>query len=311
MHNELVGNAIEGDHRWYVRDYVAGQPRQVWLFANQTATRVGVTDPKNGPGTYFKAGPNESFEDCIRRQTPWLDPGVTEGRFHPMTLAPAEYYPRIARPDALASAAIPWSPGVEFDKAFVAGARKQLTLLVRRLEMICQTVQPSDSTLDVYGHEIRNLLILAATEAEMHWRGILAANRPSITAFNSKQYVKLVEPLRLTDYAVSYRDFPDLRSIAPFAGWLRADPTKSLGWYHAYNGVKHNREAEFDRGTLRRAFEAVSACIALLIAQFGPFALGAELSDFVEVEMPVWPIREMYLPRVIEADWTSIGHPNL
>lgn len=62
------------------------------------------------------------------------------------------------------------------EKDYLASARSQLTSLARKLETICQTVQPSEKNLDVYGHEIRNLLILAATEAEMHWRGILTAN---------------------------------------------------------------------------------------------------------------------------------------
>jgi len=56
----------------------------------------------------------------------------------------------------------------------VANARSQLTLLVRKLKAICHIVQPSTKTLDAYGHEIRNLLILAATEVEMHWRAVLA-----------------------------------------------------------------------------------------------------------------------------------------
>jgi D-galactarate dehydratase / Altronate hydrolase, C terminus/SAF domain len=89
------------------------------------------------------------------------------------------------------------------------------------------------------------------------------------------------------------------------------DPTKSLAWYDAYHGVKHNRENEFRRGTLERAFEAVSACIVLLVAQFGSTALIFELSRFVGVRAPVWPIGEMYIPRVLDLDWTPVGHPDL
>jgi len=223
---------------------------------------MGVTNPETGPGTFFKAEPGEDFWDCIRRETPWLDSGVTEGRFHPMTLGPGEYYPRIARPNALASEPMLWSPGALAEKAYMASARSQLTSLMRKLETICQSVQPSEKTLDVYGHEIRNLLILAATEVEMHWRGILTANGRSASQFNSNEYVKLVDPLKLLDYAITFHDFPDLPPVQPFSGWSKLDPTISLGWYHAYHGVKHNRESEFERGTLRHGFEAVSACIA-------------------------------------------------
>lgn len=307
----MTGATQLGDGRWFVRDWIGGQPRQIWRFTNDTATRWGVTNPEGGPGTYFKAEPGETIWQCIDRSTGWLKPEVTEGRFHEMALRPAEFYPRMARPNALGSQPTLWSPSALTEMAFVANSRSQLTLLVRRLELVCKTVQPAGGNLDAYGHEIRNLLILAATEAEMHWRGILSANRRRTTQFNTNEYVKLAEPLKLADFAVGFHDFPYLPPVTPFLGWDRDNPTKSLAWFDAYHGVKHNREAEFGRGTLRNAFEAVSASIALLVAQFGPTALNSELSTIVQVTAPTWPVGEMYLPRVTEADWTPVGHPDL
>jgi hypothetical protein len=298
------------EERWYIRDCVARQPRHIWLIDDQTATDMSVANPETGIGTYFKAGPNENIWDCIRRQTPWLDPGVTEGRFYQMTRGPGEFYPRIAWPIALANEQKLWSPILLADKSYVANARSQLTLLVRKLEAICHIVQPSTKTFDVYGHEIRNLLILAATEVEMHWRGILTANG-LLSKFNSNEYIKLAEPLRLADYAITFLDFPEIQSVRPFDGWSKANPTKTLGWFDAYHGVKHNREGEFERGTLRHAFEAVSACIVLLVAQFGQVALSAELSSFVGLQAPKWPIGEMYLPPVRSAVWVPTNYPGL
>ena len=299
------------EKRWYIRDHIGGQPRQIWLFHDQAATRAGVTNPEKGPGTFFKAEPGEGFFDCIRHQTPWLNPGVTEGLFYAATLGPGEYYPRIARPNVLASNSMLWSPSVLTEKDYVASARSQLTSLTRKLETICQTVQPSEKNLDVYGHEIRNLLILAATEAEMHWRGILTANGRLVPQFNSNEYVKLIEPLKLPDYAITFHDFPGLQPIRPFSRWTKTDPTNTLGWYKAYNGVKHNREGEFERGTLRHAFEAVSACIALQVAQFGPTALNSELLSLVDPKPPDWAIGEMYLPLMMSPDWRPVSHPDL
>jgi hypothetical protein len=296
--------------RWYVTDRMNGQPRQLWQFDEQTATRMDLTNPEMGVGTFFSAEAGEKIWDCIRRQTPWTDP---ERLFHAMTLGPGEYYPRIARPLALARAPSLWSPSFNVEKTYVASMRSQLTSLARKLQTICQTVQPSESTLAVYGHEIRNLLILAATEAEMHWRGILIANgAPRTAKFNSNEYVKLVEPLKLRDYVITFHDFPDLPPVQPFAGWSNTDPTNSLPWYAAYNGVKHNREGEFERGTLRCAFEAISANIALVVAQFGLSALNAELSSLVSLTVTDWPIEEMYyLPPVTSAEWTPVTFPSL
>jgi hypothetical protein len=299
------------EKRWYIRDHIGGQPRQIWLFHNQTATRMGVTNPEKGPGTFFKAEVGEDFLDCIRRQTSWLDPRITEGGFYLATLGPGEYYPRIARPLALATAPTLWSPSVSADKAYVGSSRSQLTSLIRKLETICQTIHPSEKNLGVYGHETRNLLILAATEAEMHFRGILNANGSSAKRFNSNDYIRLIEPLKLLDYIITFHDFPDLPPVRAFAGWSKSDPTESLGWYSAYNGVKHNREGEFDRGTLRRALEAMSACIALQVAQFGPTALNFELSSTMALEVPEWAIGDMYLSPMTSPNWSPVHHPDL
>ena len=296
---------------WWVRDQVLGQPRQVWVFKEQAAILTGVTNPEDGIGTYFKAQPGESFLECIGRLTSWLKPEATDGSFHEMKLGPAEFYPRMARPLALAAVPTLWAPNFNTEKAYVASARVQLTLLVRKLDLICQTVQPSDKTMDVYGHEIRNLLLLAATEAEMHWRGILKANGSSAAKPSSRNFVKLMQPLKLCEYSVSFPNFPELPPFKPFVGWLKEDPTNSLEWYAAYHGVKHNREQEFMRGTLKLAFTAVSACISLLVAQFGECALGAELASSVTVSPPSWSIPDMYFQKMPDADWTPVFHPGL
>lgn len=303
--------AKTSDVTWWVRDHVAGHPRSVWLITGGTATNTGVTNPESGPGSFFRAEPGEDIWAAMDRQTGWLKPGVTEGRFHKMTLGPGDFHPRMARPLVLTAHPRLWSPSSETEQAYIAGARGQLILLVRRLEAICQTVQPSERTLGVYGHEIRNLLILAATEAEMHWRGILKANGSAVAKPNSNQFVKLAGPLKLADYEVAFRDFPDLAPVRPFTGWVATDPTNSLGWYAAYHGVKHNREEEFERGTLESAFAAVSACLALMFAQFGLLALGSELFEYVDVRPPVWSIEDMYLSPTTEVGWTPTPHSDL
>jgi hypothetical protein len=140
---------------------------------------------------------------------------------------------------------------------------------------------------------------------------LIANGKQRTTKFNSNEYVKLIEPLKLGDYVITFRDFPDLPPVKPFDGWSRTDPTDSLAWYAAYNGVKHNREGEFGRGTLRCAFEAVSANIALLVAQFGHTGLNAELSSLVSLTVPEWPIEECYLSPATAAEWTSVNFPNL
>ena len=149
---------------------------QIWKIDDDIATRVGVSNAAHGPGSFFKAAPGETIWDALRRQTPWFEPDG-QSSFHKTNLQPGEFYPRMARPnDAFPDESPGMSPCVESDGNFIAIALGQLTVLVRQLERICQTIQPTLGTFNTFGHDIRNLLILACTEVESHWRGILIAN---------------------------------------------------------------------------------------------------------------------------------------
>lgn len=295
-------HGVEG---WYVRDVGTGHGRQLWCITERTATLMGVSNPEAGAGTYFAAEPGEIIWACLRRSTPWLDGLEDPGPFKRMVHGPGEYHPRIARPIALVETGKLWLPDSTKEQRYITGAQNQLGSLIDDLRAICRMVQPAPKTLSVYGHEIRNLLILAATEVEMHWRGILTANG-STAKFNTNEFVKLAAPLGLREYVVHFHSCPDIGPFKPFADWEVLDPTNSLPWFAAYNGVKHNREHEFERATLASAFAAVAACSVLLVAQFGQAALTHELAGFLSVEPPAWPIEKMYLMSEAEGGWRPI-----
>jgi len=56
-----------GDDGWYVRDLGAGLGCQLWRITLGTATRMGVTNPEGGPGSYYAAEPGETIWACLRR----------------------------------------------------------------------------------------------------------------------------------------------------------------------------------------------------------------------------------------------------
>jgi hypothetical protein len=132
---------------YYVRQ-VPGSGMQVWRIADDEAVQLGVTNPKEGPGSYFKAEPDEAIWSAIRRlATGWFEPEGT-CPFHKLALAPGHYYPRIARPymqnptDGLG-----WNPNGRVEGSAIAVARGQLATLVRQLERICQAIHPAP---DIY-----------------------------------------------------------------------------------------------------------------------------------------------------------------
>ncbi|MFB2351135.1 hypothetical protein, partial [Priestia megaterium] len=74
----------------------------------------------------------------------------------------------------------------------------------------------------------------------------------------------------MSEYAVGFSHFPELEPVSPFEGWRATSaPTQDLDWYDAYNAVKHSREENFARATLRNALHAVSASVVMACAQVG------------------------------------------
>jgi hypothetical protein len=276
-----------------------GEYLEPWKIEADVAVRIGVTNPAQGAGTYFKADPGETIWEAIRRQTPWFAPDG-QNPFHRAGLQPGQYHPRIARPINFRRRDVPgWSPGACHDVDLIAIARSQLTVLTRQLNRICQTVHPTTQTFETFGHDIRNLLILACTEVEAYWRGVLTANGVKKDRYSTNDYVTLLGAMKLDEYAVTFPSYPWLDALQPYKGWgSTGNPTQELRWYDSYNAVKHNREAEFERGTLRHVFEAVSACVIMMAAQFGDDGIDrrSEVQSFFKLSaFPGWSPSDVYI----------------
>lgn len=290
--------------------------RELWRIEENEAIRYGVHPTALYSGRHHLiANEGESILDKLRAG-PFTSSDPINVDIVKCDVKPGEYYPRIARPSDSQNYLSPGeNPETSRDANFIAIALGQLNNLVRQLENICQIAHPAERTLETYGHSIRNLLILACTEVETYWRGVLTANghiRPRIT---TNDYVALKDAMRLADYSISFTSYPWLESIRPFANWNRQNPTTTLRWYDAYNAVKHNREGEFERATLRHAFEAVTACAIMLVAQFGLSFDGWKSSDasrfFNFQSLPTWaPANGYHTP--YEDAWEKnaiIWHP--
>lgn len=85
---------------YYIRvaETLNGPHVETWDIDEHAATRLGVPNPQQGPGSYFRAEPGEDIWDAIRRQaSSWFEPNGA-CPFHKTALGPGEFYPRIARP---------------------------------------------------------------------------------------------------------------------------------------------------------------------------------------------------------------------
>lgn len=255
--------------------------------------------------------------DAIRRQMGQFgDVSLSECVLRETELPQAHYHPRMARPSHQHPLQSPGRcPGCENLESELASLRGQLVTLMRQLERICQTVHPCGKTFAVYGHDIRNLLILASTEAETHWRSVLLANGVQKDRYSTNDYVQLVEPMRLDEYAIALPYYPWLVPLRPFEGWTASGkPTQDLKWYDGYNAVKHDREQNFARSKLIYAMQAVCACAVMLYAQFGPaeaLRWRVEFGYFFRLtSVPKWRATQVYIEpeHGSGAEWTAVPY---
>ncbi|MFN4176565.1 hypothetical protein [Phenylobacterium sp.] len=282
---------------YFIQMTFDGHVRGYWLIEDTQATRLGVTNPENSPGGHFKAEPGETVWDAMRRgATSWFE-GPHQDRFVQTELNPGEYYPRIARP--LNPGDSPGFSPLANHKSLTAMCRGQLSALLRRLATVCEIIHPAGRNMSAFGHEIRHLLILASTEAESQWRSILELNEYCRTHYNTNDYVKLSEPLRLREYTIEFGDYPWLGTFRPYERWgTTGRPTQELPWYEAYNFTKHDREGKFHEATLEFAFNAVAACVVIACAQFGTheaLGLGELRMAVYPVELPKWEPSQFYI----------------
>jgi hypothetical protein len=303
---------------YYIRTFETADGQsttQAWKIDADTAVCLGVSNPEHGAGTYYRVEAGKNIWETLRHQTPWFLPD-SKSRFHETVLKPGQYYPRMARPFDHKPYEVPDEcPGAQSDANFIAGAQGQLATLVRQLDRICQTVQPVPANYSSFGHDIRNLLILACTEVESHWRGILKANGVVLERPTTNDYVKLRCAMRLGEYAVRFPSYPWIEPIHPFAGWGSSrKPSQDLVWYGAYNAIKHDLENEFPRANLANAFAAIAGCAVMMVAQFGlANGLGRpqDIWTYFDIsEVPKWHPSDVYMHPYGEApSWQAAAYP--
>ena len=225
--------------------------------------------PARAPGVFSRPGqvrPSGTLQQTVEAIYPGFI--ITTPRLHA-----GDYYPRMSRDVAFLlelGQCLPRVADTPYVRSFI-GSLQQVETLCDDLLSLFRIAHPDQDNLSAYGGAIRDLIILACTEVEAQWKGILQAN--GVTARNDRyttnDYVRLLPAMKLAAYRMALLRYPGLPEMVPFGDWNITQPTKSLSWYNVYNLVKHDREANFKDATLGNAITAVAACVVMLAAQYG------------------------------------------
>ncbi|NTW29867.1 MAG: hypothetical protein HGA33_01140 [Candidatus Moranbacteria bacterium] len=194
------------------------------------------------------------------------------------------------------------------DPAEQRNQEQALRILVEKLDEILLFIEPSENGLNSYSHKIRELLILACTEAENQFRSLLIKTgytSPNGANLTTQDYVKLLPLTFLDEYQVGLRNIDSFAPCKPFLGWEITQPTQSLAWYYSYNLTKHNRSEHFSEATLQHAIDAVAANIILYCTRFSPFilindtnTLSALIQQIFDIKMIDSNRKSFYIPKI-------------
>lgn len=276
----------------------------IWgpLWPYEPVLRIGW----NPPGQINSELP--TLSDAIAKTCPGWGIGIP-------TLNAGQYYSRIWRgTDDISrqGETFPKVGNTRFVQSMIASF-EQIENLFEGVAAIFRTIHPCTENLDSYGGAIRDSIILSCTEVEAQWKGILTANHYQASGkfFSTKDYVKLLPVMALDKFGIRLLRYPNLGHIFPFKDWNATKPTESLAWYNAYNAVKHDRENNYSKATLRHAIGAVAACVIMLAAQFGTeelenYGLGKQ---FYVTHIPQWDPEDWYYEPVPGREWIEVDFP--
>jgi hypothetical protein len=269
---------------------------------SQWGTHLLTEYPPTGPGEATISGTRVWGSGLAQVQERYRDRSIRTP-----TLLPGDYHPRIWRNG------IKWAPQTprkhqRLPTEATAGRRSGSIAVHRLLDQLAEVIDivaPHPDNRRAHGPAMRQLLILACTEVEAAWRGVLDANLAPPRRrdrYTSKDYALLADPMRLREYQLLAARYPDEWGvIAPFQTWDVDMATQSLPWYDAYNAAKHNRERDAPLASLEMVMSAVAAAWLLLLAQYGDQSDDVRdvlfhRAGFEIASAPKWSPEELYFP---------------
>lgn len=144
-------------------------------------------------------------------------------------------------------------------------AKRDLGILIQKMQEILLFVEPSKEGLKAYSHKIRELLFLACSDLESTLKKYKFGKNERM-----KDYIEILKFVDLTKYKISLVGYANPFKCCPFGNWNECEPTKSLPWYDAYNKIKHNREDNFHFATLENCINAIAANLIMFAIRFSP-----------------------------------------
>ncbi len=157
---------------------------------------------------------------------------------------------------------------LNFDVYDLCRAKRDLSVLIQKLQDILLYIEPSAVGLQTYSHKLRELLILACTEFECSMKNYELGKNA-----RTNDYVKILDLVDLKKYKIELAGYSERYLSRPFSNWEEGKTTQTLSWYSAYTETKHNRREAFKYSTLQNCIDAISANLIMFSIRYSPMPL--------------------------------------
>ena len=212
-----------------------------------------------------------------------------------------------------------WRPGyidhknpLEIEPYEETKSKKELGLLIKRLEDIILYIEPDEKTIETYGHKTRELLLLSCTEFESRWLHYLNISGNIINRPTTNDYIKIKDKLFLHEYEICFSSHPYSINICPFKNWDTESPTQSLPFYHSYNKLKHDTYQFFSQATLYNCIISIMANIVMHCVRYSPYSLlegkdtcSTLFNEYFSIKLVDPSINTFYVPHIKSVQMAS------
>jgi hypothetical protein len=138
-------------------------------------------------------------------------------------------------------------------------------MLYKDLEESFRFVNPSKEQLKVHSFRFYELLVRACTEFESLCKdkvSELKLSKNKSDDFNIIDFHLLNAHFENKPSRISVGfTFSDPLFVRPLEGW---NASHSLGWYQAYNNVKHNRVGQFELANMENVLNSIAALFIII-----------------------------------------------
>lgn len=137
-----------------------------------------------------------------------------------------------------------------------------LLALEEDLAALSRFVEPTTANLETYSIELARMLFASSSEVDVVAKQLCLKLESAKRANNINDYREIIRE-NIPKFFLTKVFYPRFGlSVQPWVAWGNGE---SPQWWHAYNKVKHERNAYFAKANLRNVLDSIAALYVLLL----------------------------------------------